>query len=138
MREPEDDLTAAERELEVALGSLSPAAATVDPVAAAFDAGYATGRSHVQRWRAAAALLLVIGACAWLRAALPGTGDHGVRPAPPIALATRQTPPELPPLPLPPQSVLMLRQVVSDGGVAALPPSELPAVRATRASTDSL
>src|SRR5438477_10615615 len=65
MPEPEG-LTPAQRELESALKSLAPAMARVDPVAAAFIAGRRSSQFQVHVWRAAAAIILLIGAVAVL------------------------------------------------------------------------
>src|SRR5688572_10223984 len=61
-----ENLTPAERELEAALTSLTPAAAQIDPVAAAFDAGGRAARRQVRVWRSATAAMLLIAVGGWL------------------------------------------------------------------------
>jgi hypothetical protein len=67
----EDELTPAERELEMALRSLRPTAARINPVAAALAAGRRTAPDRLRFWpMAAAAAAVVIGGGAWLTLAL--------------------------------------------------------------------
>ena len=135
MCESEDDLTPADRELETALRSVAPTGATIDPVAAAFSAGQTAARTDGRRWRSAAMILLVVSAASWLRPALQDRGDGGPREASiemkstTLVVADRSVTP-----PFAPQTILMLQQAVNDRGLSALPASELPTVRATRAA----
>src|SRR5262245_57592623 len=79
---PDPDLPPAEREVEAALARLRPAAASVDPSDALFEAGRVAGarsaRRQVHLWRAAAAVLLAGGVAAF-----------AVRPAPKVVQTER-------------------------------------------------
>jgi hypothetical protein len=125
MREQDDNdgLSDPDHELEGMLRSLMPAAARIDPLAAAFDAGRNSQRRRVWAWRSAAALMLVVGVAGWL---LP-LRRHVSSPPPNfsavIPISTR------PVTPLPDHSLLMIQQAVRDGGVDALPEAQLPAIR---------
>ena len=55
-----------ERELELALRSLAPAVARIDPVSAAFEAGRRSSRRQVRLWQSAVAALLLVSAGSWL------------------------------------------------------------------------
>ena len=64
---PQDELTPAEREFELALKSLTPTPARVDPAAAAFEAGRRQARRRRWGWQAAAAAVAGMAAVsAWL------------------------------------------------------------------------
>jgi len=118
-------------EFEAALRSVKPAGARVDAVEAAFEAGRRAAASQVRAWRAAAAVMLLIGGAAWL---VPGRTDVVPTPQSPpgIVMTVVQTPPA--PLPPPPaQSLLMLQRAVREGGLDALPASHLPSPRKVRA-----
>jgi hypothetical protein len=114
-----DGLTAAERELEAALGGLRPAVPALDRDGMVFAAGRAAGRAESRRqtrcWQAAAAALaLAAGLSLVLRA---GPGTHPDTPyAPHAPLVVHQPPPE----PAPPQRApLASPTVVSAGPMAS-------------------
>jgi hypothetical protein len=67
----DDGLSPAQRELESALRSLSPAPRDVDPIAAAYEAGRRSLRWHVHAWQSAAALVLIALGATWLMSSLP-------------------------------------------------------------------
>jgi hypothetical protein len=134
-------LNSAQREVEGALRSLAPANASVDPVAAAFDAGRHSTRGQVRMWRSAAAVLLLIGAGSWL---VP-TGRRGAEVTPPVSPGSSSfvihTRPQrtVPTQPLADESLLMLEQVVRDKGMDGLPaPPRLPADRPVIRAGDSM
>jgi hypothetical protein len=112
----QDELDPAERELEAALKTLTPRAARLDPVAAAYSAGQRSARREVRRWRVATAAMALLGVATWL----PPAGQYwtskmelGV----PITVAVS---PEMGPVPE--QSVVMLQKVVWEKGVDGLTP----------------
>lgn len=119
MRERER-LNSVQRELEAALASVVPAAAHVDPIAAAFDAGHKSGRRQVRFWRAAAAMVLAIGLGIRLiplgRDPVAPTHDQ---PGTNVAFRASDT------ANLPEQSLLMLEKAVKEKGVDGLPAAHL-------------
>ena len=118
----QDELNSADRELEAALKSLAPAAARIDPVAAAFAAGQRSGRRQLRVWQAAAAALLLVGAGAWLvPAAHQPASPRGV---PDSAVALHDA---IPTRVTTDQSLILLRAAVAEHGLDALPRVELPA-----------
>ncbi len=121
----QDGLNPAERELEEALKSLAPAAARIDPIGAAFEAGRRSVRSQVRVWRAATAAAILIGIGSWVLSVGPGIGTH----VPVVAI----TVPSIS-QPLPPQSLFMLQAAYRDKGLAGLPATNLPPVGATRSA----
>ena len=62
----QDELNTADRELEVALKSLTPKASRLDPVAAAYSAGQRSAQRQTHRWKLATAAIVVLGAGSWL------------------------------------------------------------------------
>ena len=126
----QDGLTTEQRELELALRSVAPTAARVDPVSAAFAAGMASGRRQIRFWRATAAIVLAAGIAAQL---LPG--GHGGAPDSPhdrpgSVLVIRQQSPEAP---FPEQSVLMLQRAMEKQGAEGLPAARLCPVQTLHA-----
>ena len=108
----QDELNPAERELEAALKSLTPRAARLDPVAAAYSAGQLSAR----RWRVATAAMALVGIAAWL----PPAGKYwtirqevGV----PVVVAVS---PEM--RPVSEQSMVMLQKAMWEKGVDGLAP----------------
>lgn len=99
-------------EFENALRSLTPAAKTINAIAAAFDAGKTEGRRVVHRWQAVAGLILIIGITARWR---PTRMTHDSPPlaAVPVVTPIVERPSE--------QSLVMLQKVISENGVDALP-----------------
>jgi hypothetical protein len=76
----EGQLNPAERELEMALRSLRPAPAQIDPVAAAFAAGCRVARTRLRLWQTAAAAAMIAAAGgAWLMLAPLKQGPDGAR-----------------------------------------------------------
>jgi hypothetical protein len=124
MQEP-NGLDPAERELEDALRTLSPASVRIDPVAAAFAAGRQSVRRQTQLWRSIAAVVSLIGAGVWF---LPGRTNDGDRFRVSIAVASQ------PPTAAPAQSLVMLQHTVRHQGVDALPQTPIPTVRTIRAN----
>lgn len=116
----QDGLNPADQELEAALRSLAPAAARIDPVAAAFAAGQLAMRRQLRRWQAATAAMVLISAGAWLvpvqrerlAAIYVGAGA-------PLADAASAAQPRSD------QSLFMLRQAVWEKGVDGLPAVQL-------------
>ncbi|HEY4232319.1 MAG TPA: hypothetical protein VGM76_02750 [Lacipirellulaceae bacterium] len=125
----QDELNPAERELEAALRSLTPATVRIDPVAAAFAAGERTARRQLRQWQSATAALVVISACAWFVPVQRGTifGRHIEAPAP-IADSVAVVQPHSE------QSLLKLRQAIWEKGDDGLPAVELPLVTPLRAN----
>jgi hypothetical protein len=116
----QNGLTPGERELESAMKSLSPAAARIDPIAAAFAAGQRSGRRPVRLWRAAAVLMLLIGAGSWLA---PIRHSVVVEPhefSEPVVVL--RPPPAA-------ESLQVLQQTVFEKGLDALPTENIPAIR---------
>jgi hypothetical protein len=120
----QDGLTPGERELELAMKSLSPIAARIDPIAAAFAAGRRSGHKHIYLWRATAVLMLLVGAGSWLA---PARRNVVVQPhefsEPAVAL---QPPPAA-------ESLQVLQRTVLEKGLDGLPAENIPAVRVLRA-----
>lgn len=82
----DETLTPAQREFAGALGGLSPASTHISRDRLMFKAGVVLGQRSVNRWRGAAAVLVLVNAM-WLAIALrptPGAGEH------PIARSTEQ------------------------------------------------
>lgn len=81
MHTPED-MTPAERELELALRSLRPDGAATNEVDLAFRLGEATGARRLRRWQAstacgaAAAVLSIVAAVAWRMETTPAAATH--------------------------------------------------------------
>jgi len=126
----QDGLTPGERELELAMKSLSPAAARIDPIAAALAAGHRSARRQLRLWRAAAVFMLLIGVGSWL------TRARHVAVVPPHdfsepAVAFR--PPPEPAKPPAAESVLVLQEAVLEKGLDGLPAANIPTVRVLRA-----
>lgn len=120
-----EDLTPAERELETAFKSLAPAAARVDTVGAAFEAGRQSVRTQLLAWRFAAAAAMFIGVGSWL---VPTAAEFGTQ----IPIAATSTAPVAQPLSV--QSLLMLQTAYRDKGLAGLPATDLPPVEAVRSA----
>jgi hypothetical protein len=122
-----DGLSPADHELESAMKSLSPMATRIDPIAAAFAAGRRSGRGHIQLWRAAAVLMLLIGAGSWLA---PVRQSVVVQPddlsEPTIAI-------QQPPPPPAAESMQVLEQTVREKGLDGLPAANIPAVHEVHA-----
>lgn len=119
----ENDLNPADRELEAALRSLSPASARVDPIAAAFRAGENSARRATRAWQSLAAVVTVALIGSWMipsprNSKLPALVDSTT----PIAVETVN-----------PQSVLVMQQAVGAGGIDALPRTLVPPSRALEA-----
>src|SRR5688572_26113893 len=62
----QDGLNPADRELEMALKSLTPAPTGIDAIAAAYSAGRRAAQHQLNLWRSAAAAMLLIGAGIWI------------------------------------------------------------------------
>jgi hypothetical protein len=122
----QDGLTPGERELERAMKSLSPSAPGIDPITAAFTAGQRSTQKHIHVWRAAAALMLVIGAASWL---MPARHAAVVQPH---EFSETNVAIQFPPQPPAPQSLQALQQVVNEKGLDALPAANIPTVHLLR------
>ena len=122
MQEP-NGLNNSQRELESALRSLSPAAAKIDPITAAFTAGRRSSRRQLHLWRSAAVLILLVAAASRF---MPIGHHAAVRPRDlsesTIALRSPQPPA--------PQSEIALQEIVSKKGLDALPSANLPIIQA--------
>ena len=122
----QDELNPADRELEAALKSLTPRATRLDPVAAAYSAGQRSARGEVRRWRAAAAVIALLGAGTWL---FPlGQSFWGEERAYVPAIATVS--PEM--RPVSEQSMVMLQKAVWEKGVDGLAPVQLGPTKVIR------
>jgi hypothetical protein len=110
----QSELNPADRELEASLKSLTPKAAHIDPVAAAYCAGQRSARREIRRWRIAAAVIALVGAGSWV---VPvGQRSMGGNHAADIVVH----PPEI--RALPEQSMINLQRVVWEKGVDGLAP----------------
>ena len=118
----QDGLTPELAALSEALKTLKPAAARVDPVAAAFDAGRRSALRPLRVWQSIAAMFLVAGSAT---AVLSFHRDVITPPAaaPVIAEESQQLPPAQP---ISAQSWLALQATVSRNGIDALPVSDIP------------
>jgi hypothetical protein len=126
----QDGLNPAEQELEEALKSLAPAAARIDPVSAAFEAGRRSVRTQLHVWRMATAAALLIGVGGLMLPRHVGVGPN-IQSG--MQVAVHRSAPELAP-PLAAQSVFRLQAAVREHGIAGLPPTRLPAVGSGRPS----
>jgi hypothetical protein len=92
----QNELTPAERELELALKSLRPAASRIDPVAAALAARRRASHRRVRLWQAAAAA--IGGLAIWMAAEwrAPGAIDGGTGSGATVELAALDEPVEPP------------------------------------------
>jgi hypothetical protein len=128
----QNELNPVERELERALRTLSPAAARIDPVAAAFAAGQVAGSRAVRLWQSAAVLMLAVGAAGWLVRSGREIVDSRETTSPTVAIVTEK----LPAGTLSAHSVLRLQQAVREGGLEGLPTVYLPRVEILRPGVD--
>lgn len=126
----EQDLTPAQRELEAALASLSPARPAIDRDRLLYQAGLAAGRSAYRRWAGVAtAAAVVLAASLAVVAAFPrGTAERIVYVSRPAAQSDQ--PPSLEPWTAqaapgeaPRAEYLRLRSEVLARGLGALPAS---------------
>jgi hypothetical protein len=125
MQEP-NGLNDEQRELESALRSLSPAAARIDPIAAAFNAGHRSSGHQLRIWRSAAALILLIAVASRL---MPSGHNTDIQPHELTESTIALRSPQLLPEPAAPQSLMVLQQIVRERGLDALPPVNLPGVQ---------
>jgi hypothetical protein len=126
MRDENDELTPAERELEAALSSLKPTGAQVDPVAAAFEAGGRAARRRVHVWQSATAAPLLLAIGGWL---MPLSQPVHRSVAPALVTTTPQS--VAPPSPI---NLVALERAIRDQGVDALPRTPFPASHALHSS----
>jgi hypothetical protein len=121
----DDGLSPAQRELESALRSLSPAPRDVDAIAAAYEAGRRSMRWRLHAWQSAAAVILIAAGATWLTTQAPGLDQTTPTPiaAGPRVLVVQTTAPVGQPNQA---SLLMLQQAVSDNGLDGLPALPLP------------
>ena len=125
------DLNPADRELEAALKSLSPArTAQIDPLAAAFAAGARSTRTQVRLWQSAAAAVLLVALGSWFMPSGERANTVVTMPPEMIAVATSA------PVTSPPSghTMLMLQHTVRERGVDGLPETDLPTIRNLRAA----
>jgi hypothetical protein len=115
------------RELELAMKSLSPAAARIDGIAAAFAAGRRSGERPMRVWRAAAVLMLLVGAGSWLMPARHNAAVPSQEFSPAIAIEPS------PAAPLAAESLQVLQQTVREKGLDGLPAENIPAVHVINA-----
>jgi len=129
----EDRIDPWQGELEMALKSIAPASAKLDPVGAAFVAGSKTARRKVHAWQSISAVLLLAGSAGWV---VPVYRTAAVHPtdAGSSVLVAQHAPEPFTAQPPAEQSVVMLRRVVEEKGINALPPENLPDVQVIRAS----
>jgi hypothetical protein len=122
MQEP-NGLNPEQLELESALRSLSPAAARIDPITAAFTAGRRSSRRQLHLWRSAAVLVVLAAVGSRL---IPTSRNSVVSPSvrsnETVAI---QSPPEAPA----PQSVRVLQETMREKGPDGLPSANVPSVQ---------
>jgi hypothetical protein len=123
----EDHLNPAERELEEALGRLTPAAAGIDRDTLHFRAGLAAGRRRCWRWQASALTMSGVAAMAFVGLLWPrptALVETPRAPQPEMVLVAQPTPHAVPP-PIQARLVearyLGLRQAILERGLDALP-----------------
>ncbi|HSZ55193.1 MAG TPA: hypothetical protein VK797_06000 [Tepidisphaeraceae bacterium] len=126
----QDGLSTEQQELELALRSVAPAAARVDPVSAAFAAGLASGRRQIRFWRATAVIVLATGIASQLLPGGHGGASDSPHDRPGSVLVVRQESSEPP---LPEQSVLMLQRAMEKQGAEGLPAAPLCPVQTLHA-----
>jgi hypothetical protein len=124
----QDGLSPADRELESALQTLAPAAARLDAVTAAFEAGRRSSRRQVRLWQSAAAAMLLVSAGMWCTPVDRG----GMIPHKNSAIAVVAAVPADVPREFAPQSIAMLQAAMREHGVDGMPPVNLPDVSSTR------
>lgn len=113
----QDELNPPDREFEAALKSLTPKAARIDPVAAAFSAGQRSALREVRGWRIATAVMAIVGAGSWV---LPAEQNFfGDKRAAVIVAHS----PEM--RGVSEQSMINLQKVVWEKGVEGLTPVQL-------------
>jgi hypothetical protein len=100
--------------LEAALKSLTPKAARIDPVTAAYSAGQRSASRELLRWRFAAAAMAVISIGSWVLPA--GQNVVGNKNAAVVVAIAPEAPA------VPEQSVISLQRVVWEKGVESLTP----------------
>jgi hypothetical protein len=122
MQEP-NGLNDEQRELELALRSLSPAVANIDPIAAAFTAGRKSSRRQLRLWRSAATLMLLIAVASRL---IPTGRNSAVVPS---AITDTTVAIHTPPAPPAPQSLQVLQETIRDKGPDGLPSVDVPNVQ---------
>jgi len=126
----QDGLNPAEREFELALKSVVPAAARIDSIGAAFAAGARSARCQVRIWQSATVLMLAVTAGSWL---IPARRDGVVQPSGRADYKIARGTPAARFEPLPQQSVLVLHAAVRKKGLDGLPAPHLPAAAIIRA-----
>ena len=130
--EHDNDLNAADRELEAALRSLAPSRASgINAIDAAYAAGNRAARRHIRLWQSAAAAMLLVAVGSWIPLTVSRTAPSSViATAPNPVVTVASTAPVVSP---PPQhSLLMLQEAVRERGVDGLPATELPTIRNLR------
>jgi len=132
----DDDLTAADRELESALKSLAPTrASNVSPIDAAYAAGSRAGRGRFRLWQSAAAAMLLVAIGGWVplfsnRASTPSPTVIATTPPPPPPIIIASTSPAaVPPVG---HNLLTIQDAVRERGADGLPTTELPTIRNLR------
>jgi hypothetical protein len=122
MQEP-NGMSDEQLELESALRSLSPAAAKIDSIIAAFTAGRRSSRRQLHLWRSAAVLiLLVAGGSRLIPSGRISAVPPSVRADGTVAVQTMPEPPA-------PQSVQVLQETIREKGLDALPSANVPNVQ---------
>jgi hypothetical protein len=119
----EDDLNPADRELEDALRSLSPALARIDPIAAAFAAGEKSAQRVTHVWQSLAAIVTVALIGSWM---IPT--PHHAAPGNQFVEMAGSNPPQVVTA-MDAHSVMAMQEAIRDRGIGALPKIEVPAVR---------
>jgi hypothetical protein len=117
-----------EQEIESALGSLVPANASIDPIAAAFSAGRRSGARRVRVWQSVVVVALMFAVGSRMLPTQPQRIARAPDPFPPAG-ALRIQPAE----PFAPQSLQALQNIVFEKGVEALPSPNFSGVPALRA-----
>jgi len=125
MQEP-NRLNDEQRELESALRSLAPAAAGIDPIAAAFAAGRRSGGGQIRAWRSVAVLTLLIAGMGW---AISIGHKAALAPRELTENTTALRSPEIPAEAPAPESLLALQEIVREKGLDALPSASIPSVQ---------
>jgi hypothetical protein len=122
MQEP-NGLNDEQRELELALRSLPPATARIDPIAAAFTAGRKSSRRQLRLWRSAATLILLIAVGSRL---ITTARNSAVAPS---DISDTTVAIHTPPAPPAPQSLQVLQETVREKGLDGLPSADIPSVQ---------
>lgn len=115
----------ADRELERALRTIAPAAARIDSISAAFNAGSRSNRRKLRAWQGISAATMLLAIAGW---SLPiqqhGTSNHQQSSFVRVSQPSPASPS--------PQSLWRLQQTVEEHGIDALPLTSIPPAKPMR------